>query len=36
MHPLDSFQVDVPADLVLMEELIPLRMPHACSLAAEI
>lgn len=27
MHPLDSFQVDEPADLELMERLIPLRMP---------
>lgn len=29
MHPLDSFQVDEPADLELMEQLIPLRMPQA-------
>ena len=28
MHPLDSFQVDEPADLELMEQLIPLRMPQ--------
>jgi N-acylneuraminate cytidylyltransferase len=29
MHPLDSFQVDEPSDLDLMEQLIPLRMPQA-------
>lgn len=27
MHPLDSFQVDEPADLMLMEQLMPIRMP---------
>lgn len=26
MHPLDSFQVDEPADIALMEQLIPLRL----------
>jgi len=30
MDPLDSFQVDEPRDLKLMEQLIPLRIPHQC------
>lgn len=30
MHPLDSYQVDEPTDIELMETLIPSRLPHDC------
>ena len=35
MHPLDSFQVDTPEDLELMELLIPLRLGHGHHLATQ-
>jgi len=34
MHPLDSFQIDEPQDVQLLEQLLYTRLPHDCRIAA--
>lgn len=34
MHPLDSFQIDTPEDVEILETLMPLRLPHDCHITA--